>query len=225
VWAALAAALLGMALAQEQAPAAQDSAKPQVRVNYLNVCKPSDEEVKELKTALARVPGKLTFSGDFELTRGSTSLENAQPAKYVRLRKDVTGSSFATVQYSVSTDNQNTTETLVLRPREPKEMPVISLDDTTTSAAGAATAVVDADTPASRVKLERFGKSSVVLARCENVDQSAYEPLFKQASEILGDYRRMVGARGEFKNDFRWLTGARPAKSKTPAKPAAETSH
>jgi hypothetical protein len=57
-------------------------------------------------------------------------------------------------------------------------------------------------TPASRIKLERFGKASVVLARCAGSeaspaapDQSAYEPLFASASDILTDYRNLLDAR------------------------------
>ena len=58
-----------------------------------------------------------------------------------------------------------------------------------------------AASPASRIKLERFGKSSVVLARCTGAeggptpDQSAYESLFAGASSILTNYRILLNAR------------------------------
>jgi hypothetical protein len=61
-------------------------------------------------------------------------------------------------------------------------------------------AMLAADTPVSRIKLERFGKSSVVLARCHGEadqpapDQSAYEPLFASASSLLATYRTALGA-------------------------------
>jgi hypothetical protein len=61
--------------------------------------------------------------------------------------------------------------------------------------------MVASNTPASRVRLERFGKSSVALARCpgsENgppPDQSVYEPLFRSASEVLANYRSLLGVR------------------------------
>jgi hypothetical protein len=51
------------------------------------------------------------------------------------------------------------------------------------------------------VRLERYGKSSIALARCnasENgpaPDQSAYEPLFQTASEALTSYRRLLGVK------------------------------
>jgi hypothetical protein len=53
----------------------------------------------------------------------------------------------------------------------------------------------------SRVKLERFGKSSVVLARCSGTegtpatDQTVYEPIFHSASSIMERYRDALGAR------------------------------
>jgi len=51
------------------------------------------------------------------------------------------------------------------------------------------------------VKLERFGKASVALARCSGeegtpaTDQSAYEPIFRAASSIMERYRDALGAR------------------------------
>jgi len=63
-----------------------------------------------------------------------------------------------------------------------------------------AAAMLAASTLARRIKLERFGKSSVVLARCSSTngpapDQSAYEPFFSSASSILTAYRELLDAR------------------------------
>jgi hypothetical protein len=55
--------------------------------------------------------------------------------------------------------------------------------------------IVAAKTPADRIRLERFGKSSLVLARCKESDQSAYEPLFQKASKLLNLYRELLSAR------------------------------
>jgi hypothetical protein len=61
--------------------------------------------------------------------------------------------------------------------------------------------MLSANTPAARVKLERFGKSSIVLARCSAAEgkpapnQSAYEPIFRAASEVLNRYRDALGVR------------------------------
>ena len=61
--------------------------------------------------------------------------------------------------------------------------------------------MLNAATPVSRIKLERFGKSSVVLARCPGqeggaqIDQSKYDSLFASATTIMGQYRGLLGAR------------------------------
>ncbi len=91
-------------------------------------------------------------------------------------------------------------ETLVLHVRDPKDLIQVSMEDSA-SAIGRRRRMVAANTPASRVRLERFGKSSIALARCtgsENgppPDQSAYEPLFRSASEVLANYRVLLGVR------------------------------
>jgi hypothetical protein len=83
--------------------------------------------------------------------------------------------------------------------------------------------MLGAGTPANRVKLERFGKSSVVLARCpgEGVnpppDQSAYEPLFRSASSLLADYRRILGAKALIPEELARI-GSGQGAAKPPAK-------
>jgi len=42
---------------------------------------------------------------------------------------------------------------------------------------------------------ERFGKSSAVLARCQDSNQAAFEPLFQKATSILNLYREILNAR------------------------------
>lgn len=91
-------------------------------------------------------------------------------------------------------------ETLVLRVRDPKDLMEVSIEDSA-SAVTSASAMLSANTPAARIKLERFGKSSVVLARCSGgegrpaPDQSAYEPIFQVASGVLNRYRNALGVR------------------------------
>jgi len=104
---------------------------------------------------------------------------------------------FSSVQYSFSNDGQTMVETLVLHVRDPKDLIQVSMEDSASAISSVAT-MVAANTPASRVRLERFGKSSVALARCNGSengpppDQSAYEPLFRSASEVLTNYRRLL---------------------------------
>jgi len=124
---------------------------------------------------------------------------------------------FASVQYSFSNDGQNMIETLVLHVRDPKDLIQVSLEDSA-SAVASAEAMLSANSPVSRVRLERFGKSSVALARCnagENgpaPDQSAYEPLFRSASDVLTNYRGQLSARAIVPAELAKITGESKAK-------------
>jgi hypothetical protein len=129
----------------------------------------------------------------------------------VRLRRDFTEGVLMTAQYSISTDEKTTVETLVLRLRDPKEFHEISFEDRVSSEAASPGSVLAADTPAARIRIERLGKNSITLSRCEGADQSAYDPLFKQASAIMASYRSALGLRSSFRSDIAWLSG--PAKS------------
>ena len=200
-------------------PAPAES-KPQVKVNYLNVCTPGTEEQAILKGALAAVQAKPAFSADFEISRGRTTLKDAPEAKYVRLRRDFAAESpLLTAQYSMSTDTTNTIEILVLRPRDPKDFLEVVMENRVSAGAAAPLAVLQSDTPTSRVRIERLNKSSAVLTRCQEVDQSDYEPVFHQASDIMAQYRAALGLRNAFRSDIAWLNPApKPATPK--GKPA-----
>ncbi len=199
----------------QQAPEA--STQPQVKVNVLNVCTPSAADQKEISEALSRIPTRPSFADDFEISHGRSTLDQSpnflQPgqnakisdelsvASYVRIRREFAGdAAFSNVQYSFSNDGHNMVETLVLHVRDPKELIQVSMEDSA-SAIGSAESMVTANTPASRIRLERFGKSSIALARCEASengpapDQSAYQSLFDSASHVLADYRKLLGVR------------------------------
>jgi hypothetical protein len=198
------------------AAAAQQPAQPQVKVNMLNVCSPSAEEKEAIVSALSRVPKQPLFSPDFEIDRGRTSLQERpgflQPgestqdssesttATWVRIRREFSFQAmFSTVQYSFSHDAKNMMETLVFRVRDPKDLMQVSIEDSASSVTSPAT-MLTTNTPVSRIKLERFGKSSVVLALCPATeghaapDQSAYAPLFQNASDIVANYRSLLRA-------------------------------
>jgi hypothetical protein len=85
------------------------------------------------------------------------------------------------------------------------------------------------------VRLERFGKSSVALARCSAAeggpapDQSVYEPLFQSASQVLTNYRRLLGVKSVVPEELGKVSGAvktkvatKPKSSKPAAKPTTE---
>ena len=84
------------------------------------------------------------------------------------------------------------------------------------------------NTPAGRIKLERFGKSSVVLARCLGTegspppDQSAYEPLFQSATALVASYRNLVAARQIVPEELTRISAAGATKSKPAVKPATK---
>ena len=233
-------------VAQEQ-PANPPSTQPQVKVNMLNVCTPSADEQNEIAGALARIPKQPLFGNDFEVSRGRSTLDDMnflQPgqgghvagepsvASYVRIRKEFSVQAlFASVQYSFSNDGQNMIETLVLHVREPKDLIQVALEDSASSVA-TAEAMLSVNTPASRVRLERFGKSSVALARCTAAeggpapDQSVYEPLFRSASDVLANYRRLLGVGVIVPEELAKIGGTSKPKAAAPrpkaVKPASE---
>ena len=227
-------------LCRGQAPTSQ---KPQVKVNVLNVCSPLADEQKEIAEALFGIPRKPSFSADFEVDRGRSLLDpGANPltmagaatmpaeasatADFVRIRHDLSGGIYSNVQYSFSRDEHQMVETLVFRVRDPKELMQISIEDSASSVTSAAT-MLSATTPASRIKLERFGKSSIVLARCQATaegkapDQGAYEPLFTSASSLMSGYRDLLGARRLIPEELARIGGSSPShrKATAPGKP------
>ncbi len=211
-----ATALVITVFASAQQPAVNPQ-QPQVKVNVLNVCAPSADEQKELSSALTKIPAKPVFGTDYEVARGRSTLDPNTPipgmgslppgavatADWVRIRREFPSATlFSNVQYSFSVDSKDLVETLVLRVRDPKpnDLMEVSIEDNA-SAVASATAMLSTSTPVSRVKLERFGKSSVVLARCGGeegnpaTDQSMFEPIFRAASSIMEHYRDALGAR------------------------------
>jgi hypothetical protein len=233
-------AILAVPLANAQQPATPSN-QPQVKVNMLNVCAPSSDEKQEIAAALTKVPKQPLFGTDFEVARGRTSLD-AQPnllqagsnaqmsgtsdtASWVRMRKEFSVQAmFSTVQYSFSADPKSMIETLVFRVRDPKDLLELTIEDNA-SAVTTPAVMLSTDTPATRVKLERFGKSSVVLARCYATeagpapDQSAYEPLFQSASGIVATYRKLLGAQRTVPDELAKVSGSAAAKANSATKP------
>lgn len=203
--------LLGGLRVAAQGEKPQQEKPPQVRLNILNVCTPAEAERKEISTALGRVPQQPGFATDFEISRGRSTLPDTPVSNWVRIRRDfAAGSAFSNAQYSFSSDPGGMVETLVLRVREGKDLLQIAIEDSVSGGATPAT-VLAADTPVQRIRLERFGKSSVALARCPSADQSVYEPLFRRGSEIMSQYRTVLGARGTVPAELARLgVGAKP---------------
>ena len=220
--------ITGFALAAQ----AQEKAPP-VRVNVLNVCTPSPAEQKDIAAALAHIPTHPHWGTDFEVARGRTTLSQDAAAAltgkhpssstpgplsdWVRIRREFSGASpFVNVLYSFSVDKRNMVETLVFPVRDPKDLLQLSISETV-SAVTTPAAALAAGTPPDHIRLERFGKASVVLARCAGgpdapkVDQSAYEPLFRQAAGILATYRQALGARRAVPQELARIAQPAPA--------------
>jgi hypothetical protein len=212
---------------QESAPpASKPSDKPQVRVNYLNVCSPSAADQQELESVLSRISPKPVFAVDMEVSRGRSTLNpsdlvvnTGEPtqqtnavSKWVRIRRDFPDSSpLTSAQYSFSVTEKNVSETFVAHFRDAKNVLQVSISD---SVNGQDPNVVAGNlTPADRIRIERFGKSSIVLARCANSDQLALEPLFAHATMLLNAYRRAFETATTIPAEFARLSrGASPKK-------------
>ena len=219
----------------------EEKSKPQVKINYINVCAPSEDERKEMAAALARIPLKAPFSADFEVSRGHTTqtpeslafaraalpgaVEDAAAANpessWVRIRRDFAGTPFATAQYSISFDAKSVTETFVFRMREFKkdEIVQVALEDSI-SAASDPIVVSQSETPIDHVKVERFGKASLGLRRCAGADQSILEPIFKAANDIAHQYRLALRIRESVPADLRRVGAGITKPAKTPSKAA-----
>jgi hypothetical protein len=223
---------------------AQQSSQPQVKVNMLNVCSPSPQDQQEIASALARIPKQPLFSPDFEVDRGRSTLEerpdflkagesaqfssDSGTADWVRIRREFSvQASFSTVQYSFSHDPNNMVETLIFHVRDPKDLMQVAIEDNASAVTTPAT-MLSTSTPASRIKLERFGKSSVVLARCPGTegspppDQSAYEPLFQSATAIVANYRSLLAARSTVPAELARVSAVEATKAKPAAKSPAK---
>src|SRR5258708_12902876 len=100
--------------------------QPPVKVNVLNVCKPSADERQELSSALAKVPGKPAFGKDYEVSRGHSTLDQSTPipgmqplppgavsaADWGRIRREVPPTTlFPNPQYSFNLQPQTILET------------------------------------------------------------------------------------------------------------------
>lgn len=217
---------LGVA-AQDAAPAAaQDaSGKTQVRINYLNVCSPSLADQHLISVTLGALPGKPQFSPDFEISRGRSSMEGAPVSNWVRLRRDFpSAASYTSSQYALTTDEKGTTETLVFHSRDTRDVVQVMLEDSITGASSPAS-ILATDTPVDRIRLERFGKASVVLAKCPAADQSAYQPLFDQASKAMANYRAVLGVKKTIPRELAALGVGATKPASQQSRPAANKKH
>jgi hypothetical protein len=188
------------------APQSRGEAQPKIEVNFLDPCRPAPADVEQMAHALAQVTESPHFSPDFEISRGRTTLTEAEaravgvadsqgpmPSFWVRIRREFPAREPLTdVQYSLSVEAGSASEMLALHLRDYHDVLQVLLSDAVT---GSASEVVKADTPPGRIRVERFGKSSIVLARCSGIDQSAYQPILQTADRIFARYRAAMAVK------------------------------
>ena len=215
------AALLPILVALSLPLLAQEAQKSRVQVNVINVCTPTEADVAAMREALGRIPAKPRFIADFEISRGRSSIQGSL-SRWVRMRREFGAESpFTTAQYTMSVDERGITETLVLRLRDPKDVVQVALESTVT--AGEPAAVLAADTPASHVSVERYGKAPLVVQRCAQADQKSFEPIFQSASALMAGYRRALGVRSIVPGDLARVGVAQKKPSQTaPAPPKSQ---
>jgi hypothetical protein len=113
-------------------------------------------------------------------------------------------------QYSLSAEGSSASEVLALHLRDTREVLQILISDSVT---GNPSQVAKADTPPDRIRIERFGKASIVLARCAGVDQSAYEPLFEAARGVFERYRAAMAVKSVAPAELARLPGRKESKA------------
>jgi hypothetical protein len=218
----LAAVLLLTLLALGQTtstPSKQDknAETPQVKINYLNVCAPSGDEQHVLENALSSLPSKPAFSPEFEVARGRSTMPEEGPgavqtsgqstatpplSTWVRIRKEFATGALSNVQYTFSKDEKGMTETLVFRMKSPARNQPMQVSIQDALAAPTATQALAADTAPDRIRVERFGAGSVVLARCPQADQKQYEQFFTRAKSVMSAYRKLLGVAATVPGDL-----------------------
>ena len=199
---------------------AGSEAKPQIQVNFLNSCRPAEAEAEQMRQLLQLLRKRPAFSSDFEISRGVTTMseadshaaaaaiqraageQDAPPAspatagpgrvssRWVRMQREFgEKAALINVQYSLTLEKGQAGEVLALHLRDTSLAMQLLISNSVT---GGAAEVLGHDTPPERIRMERFGKPSIMLARCPQSDQTAYEPLFSAAFEILREYRRAM---------------------------------
>jgi len=208
------------------AAASPQTGSPQtkIQVNFLNTCRPGQADLEEMQRALARVKGRPVFSADFEISRGLTTLNEAEaraagaaagsaatPSAWVRIRREFPEKAVLTdAQYSLSSEGGSASEVLALHLRDNKEVLQILLSD---SVAGSPLQAAKTDTPPDRIRIERYGKASIVLARCGGMDQSAYEALFAAARGVFENYRTAMAVKTVVPAELARLPGHKESKA------------
>lgn len=190
--------------------------QPQMRINVVNVCTPGDADREEISAALTRIPARPVFNADFEVARGHTT-DKTGASQWIRMRHEfVSDPTFTNVQYQFVVGTDGIQEMLVFYTRESKPGQPMQISLAQKVTAGTAAQVLAANTPPERITIGRFGKASLVLARCPNSDQKAYESLFRLASDRFAVYRSALHVRTSVPGELARMRTGKPAVAKKP---------
>jgi hypothetical protein len=177
----------------------------------VNSCSPAEAEQKEIAAALALVPAKPVFITDFEISRGRTSGKKGI-SDWVRLRREFPADcALTTAQFSLTVEGNDMVERILVHFKPAKAGEPLQLSLEGEFNAGSPAQVVSLDTPPNRVRLERFGKPSLILARCPEVDQKAYEPLFQTAAGLSARYKAALEVRATVPGELNRLNPEKKA--------------
>jgi hypothetical protein len=202
---------------------------PKIHVNFLNTCRPAQADLEEMGRALSLVTEMPVFSADFEISRGLTTMNEGEaraagayagsegiPSIWVRIRKEFPEKAvLSNAQYSLSVEGKSISEVLALHLREGsagegKDVLQILISD---SATGSPAQVARVETLPDRIRIERFGKASIVLARCGGMDQSGYEPLFLAAGGIFQNYKVAMAVKSVVPAELSHWPGLKESKA------------
>lgn len=190
--------------------------QPQMRINMVNVCTPGDADREEISAALTRIPARPVFNADYEVARGHTT-DKTGASQWIRIRHEfVSDPMFTNVQYQFVVGTDGIQEMLVFYTRESKPGQPMQISLAQKVTAGTAAQVLAANTPPERITIGRFGKASLVLARCPNSDQKAYESLFHLASDRFAVYRSALQVRTSVPGELARMRTGKPAVAKKP---------
>ena len=205
----------------QETPPAAGSGKTKMQVNFLNPCHPPAADADEMGRALARLKERPRFASDFEISRGVTTLTDTEaraagvssgagPSSWVRIRHEFPEKApLGDAQYTLSIEGGGAAESLVLHLRDSKDVLQVLISDEVT---GSAAQAMQVDTPPERIRVERFGRPSIVLSRCVGMEQAVYEPLFQAAGDILEKYRAAMSVKTIVPAELARLPGGKESK-------------
>ena len=134
-----------------------------------------------------------------EAGQGGHVADEPSVASYVRIRREFSVQAlFSSVQYSFSNDGTNMVETLVLHVRDPKDLIQVSMEDSASSVTSrrrhAWLQYSGQPRPPGALR-QVLGRAGPMLGsrRWSGAGPERLRTLFRGASDVLANYRRLLG--------------------------------